>query len=83
MIILPETDQAEALNVAERIRSTIAETTIKTKKGTVNLTVSIGVSEYGENHPAPNEFIEIVDKAMYDAKKAGRNCVRVFSEDEK
>jgi PleD family two-component response regulator len=47
----------------------------------VKLTVSIGVSEFGENHPAPNEFIEIVDKAMYDAKKAGRNCVRVFSED--
>ena len=81
MIILPETNQEEALNVAERIRSTIAETAIQIKKGSVKLTVSIGVSEYGENHPAPNEFIEIVDKAMYDAKKAGRNCVRVFSED--
>ena len=81
MIILPETNQEEALNVAERIRSTIAETAIQIKKGSVKLTISIGVSEYGENHPAPNEFIEIVDKAMYDAKKAGRNCVRVFSED--
>ena len=81
MIILPETKQEEALNVAERIRSTIAETAIKIQKGSVKLTVSIGVSEYGENHPAPNEFIESVDKAMYDAKKAGRNCVRVFSKD--
>ena len=81
MIILPETKQEEALNVAERIRSTIAETAIKIKKGSVKLTVSIGVSEYGENHTAPNEFIESVDRAMYDAKKAGRNCVRVFSKD--
>ena len=81
MIILPETNQEEALHVAERIRSTIAEAAIKIKKGSVKLTVSIGVSEYGENHPAPNEFIESVDRAMYDAKKAGRNCVRVLSED--
>ena len=81
IIILPETNQEEALNVAERIRSTIAETEIKIKKGSVMLTVSIGVSEYGENHLAPNEFIESVDRAMYDAKKAGRNCVRVFSKD--
>jgi diguanylate cyclase (GGDEF)-like protein/PAS domain S-box-containing protein len=81
MIILPETNQEEALNVAERIRSTIAETVIQIIKGSVKLTVSIGVSEYGEKYPAPNEFIESVDSAMYDAKKAGRNCVRVFSED--
>jgi diguanylate cyclase (GGDEF)-like protein/PAS domain S-box-containing protein len=79
MIILPETNQEEALNVAERIRSTIAETAIKTKKGSIKITTSIGVSEYGKNHPAPNEFIESVDRTMYDAKKAGRNCVRVFS----
>ena len=80
MIILPETDQAEALNVAERMRSTIAETTIKTKNGNVKITVSIGVSEYGENHPTHNEFIESVDRTMYDAKKAGRNRVSCFTE---
>ncbi len=80
MIILPETIQEEAMNVAERIRSAIAETAIKTKKGDVKLTVSIGVSEYGENHPAPNEFIESVDRTMYDAKKAGRNWVSGYDE---
>jgi len=79
MIILPETNQEEALKVAKRIRSTVAENTFKTKKGSVKITVSIGVSEYGENNPASNEFIESADRTMYDAKKAGRNCVRVFS----
>ena len=81
MIILPATNQKEALIVAERIRSKIAEAAIKTIKGSVKVTISIGVSEYGENHPAPGEFIESVDRTMYDAKKAGRNCVRVFSKD--
>ena len=80
IFILPETSQEEALHVAERIRSTIAEAAIKIKKGNVKLTVSIGVSEYGENHSAPNEFIESVDRTMYEAKKAGRNCVSGFNE---
>jgi len=80
MIILPETNQEEALKVAERICSTVAESTIKTKKGNVKITISIGVSEYGENHPTSNKFIESADRTMYTAKKAGRNCVRVFSE---
>jgi diguanylate cyclase (GGDEF)-like protein len=81
IIILPETNQKEALKVAKRIRSTVAENTFNTKKGSVKITVSIGVSEYGENNPASNEFIESADRTMYDAKKAGRNCVRVFSKE--
>ena len=81
MIILPGTKQEEALNVAERIRSTIEEAVIKTKKGNVKITLSIGVSEYGESHSELSEFIESADRTMYEAKKAGRNCVRVFSKD--
>ncbi len=80
MILMPETNQKEALNVAERIRSAIAENTIKMEKGSVKITMSIGVSEYGENHPTSIKFIESADRTMYAAKKAGRNCVRVFSE---
>ena len=80
MIILPETKKEEAFNVAERTRNTIEEAVIKTKKGNVKITLSIGVSEYGESHSDPSEFIESADRTMYEAKKAGRNCVRVFSE---
>jgi len=80
MIILPGTKQEEAFNVAERIRIIIEEAVIKTKKGNVKTTLSIGVSEYGESHSEPSEFIESADRTMYEAKKAGRNCVRVFSE---
>ncbi|MCD6576945.1 MAG: diguanylate cyclase, partial [Anaerolineaceae bacterium] len=81
MIILPETNQEEALKVANRIRSTIAQNKFKINKRNVKITVSIGVSEYGKNHTTSNEFIESVDKTMYDAKDAGRNCVRVFSKE--
>jgi diguanylate cyclase (GGDEF)-like protein/PAS domain S-box-containing protein len=80
MILLPESNKEDAMNAAERIRSAITETVFETKKGNVSITTSIGVSEYGEDHPGPNEFVESADKAMYASKDAGRNCVRFFSE---
>ncbi|MDO9546337.1 MAG: histidine kinase N-terminal 7TM domain-containing protein [Pelolinea sp.] len=76
MILLPESNKEETMNVAERIRSAIEETEFGTKKGMVKITTSLGVSEFSE----PSEFIESVDKAMYAAKEAGRNCVKYFSE---
>jgi len=81
MIILPGTKQEEAFNVAERIRATIEKAVIITKKGNVKITISIGVSEYGEKYSEPSEFIESADRTMYEAKKAGRNCVRVISKE--
>ena len=81
MIILPGTKQEEAFNVAERIRATIEKAVIKTKKGSVKITISIGVSEYGEQYSEPSEFIESADRTMYEAKKAGRNCVSMFSKE--
>lgn len=80
MILLPESNKEDAMNAAERIRSAVAQTVFETKKGNVSITTSIGVSEYGEDHPDPNEFVESVDKAMYASKEAGRNCVKYFSE---
>ena len=80
MILLPGTNQEEAMHVAERIRSTIAETRFKVNKGEVRITTSMGVSEYSEEHPTANEFIESADRTMYAAKAAGRNCVRVVTE---
>ncbi len=80
VILLPESNKEDALNVAERIRKAIEESTFETKKGKVNITISIGVSEYEEDHPGPSEFVESADKAMYASKEAGRNCVKYFSE---
>jgi PleD family two-component response regulator len=43
--------------------------------------VSLGVSTLGRDEPrvpTPEEFIHRADQALYEAKHAGRNCVRVF-----
>jgi len=77
-ILLPETNAELAFNVAERIRRTIAETEFSTKKGPVKITVSLGVTEFNESHNDTGAFVDAADQALYQAKQAGRNCVRVF-----
>jgi diguanylate cyclase (GGDEF)-like protein len=46
-------------------------------RGRVVITVSIGVAEPGDPGVAPEEVIRAADQALYQAKRAGRNCVVV------
>jgi diguanylate cyclase (GGDEF)-like protein len=71
--ILPETDEAGARTVAERIRANVAAATFP--KG-LKLTISIGVAATDE--PALfTTLMEKADQALYAAKQGGRNQVRV------
>jgi diguanylate cyclase (GGDEF)-like protein len=76
-VLLPNTDLNGAMKIAESIRSVIEETTFRCRDGTrTSITVSIGVNT---KIPAIGEivedFIAVADKALYDAKDAGRNRV--------
>lgn len=73
-VILPETDLKGALEVAEKIRLSVANHT-----GLQRLvTVSLGVSELRDNKSAFELLIEQADKALYEAKRTGRNRVCAF-----
>ncbi|MDF2439961.1 MAG: hypothetical protein JWN98_945 [Abditibacteriota bacterium] len=69
--ILPHTDAAEALIVAERIRSAI-ETQVWPHRP---ITVSIGVCTYTSQLKENAELVSATDRALYRAKEQGRNCV--------
>ncbi|AWM60256.1 GGDEF domain-containing protein [Stutzerimonas stutzeri] len=49
----------------------------KTSASQVSVTISIGVAERQGEQRVPDEVIKAADQALYSAKKAGRNCVRV------
>lgn len=64
-----------------RLRSRKKSTATKRGQGAaarqkqVRITISIGVAEPGKHHPTPEKVIKAADKALYKAKKAGRNRV--------
>jgi diguanylate cyclase (GGDEF)-like protein len=72
LILLPATGINAAQGLAERIRKKIADTACSG----IQFTISIGVGEYSSNESI-DDLIQRVDSALYAAKDAGRNCVKL------
>ncbi len=73
-IILPDTDNKGAATIAERIRHQIESLVIKYQGETIKLTASLGVASLiPNNQKTVSLLIELADKALYQAKKHGRN----------
>lgn len=75
--LLPETDGAGALEVAERIRAAVAAANLDIDGRAFTLTVSIGVALYKPAHYDIETTLLQADRALYQAKHAGRNCVKL------
>ena len=78
IVILPETDMVGAERMAERVRRTIEGTQFTQGKQKSRLTCSFGVAavNWSKGHTDPKEFVRLADQMLYEAKKAGRNCVK-------
>lgn len=78
LILLPSTTSANAKKVLDRMRLSIKRKAVKIGKNkTLNVSASFGVAELLPNNPT-KDSIELADQALYMAKKAGRNRVRVW-----
>lgn len=77
IIIFPNTDLRQAVNVAERLCESIATTPLMhADLEPIYITASIGVDEFRAHHSdSPQGFIERVDAWLYTAKHTGRNRV--------
>ena len=74
-VILPNTDVAEGLIIAERIREAVEKSEFIYKNERIHFTISIGLSFYsGDN---VEEFIEKSDNSLYKAKENGRNQIAI------
>lgn len=71
VIILPETDQKDGYQVAERIRQKVAGHIFHFG----GVTVSVGLASYNKTAPYQDDLLSRADTAMYSAKKNGRNRV--------
>ncbi len=81
LILLPDTTQFKASQAAERLRYVIESTTIMLEnKYEIPVTTSIGVATSSSFNETPHELISLADKALYAAKKNGRNNVCTASQ---
>ena len=78
MIILPDINTDEAMEVAERIRVNVEKAKLLREKR--EITVSIGVAIYPEHGLWKHELFEKVDKALYVAKQNGRNQCQLWND---
>ena len=74
--LLPATDLVRALQVAERMRTTVAALRIVTDNGSVvRPTVSVGVAMLADTPDSLDALLAQADSAMYSAKRGGKNRV--------
>jgi len=79
-LLLPSSDAAAGEHVAERIRHSIASARIDSGAGEISVTMSIGVSTCPDNARTISDLKLTADRALYRAKKEGRNRVVVSDE---
>ena len=82
-ILLPQTSLQNAMLLAERLRTTVAsrQLSIRDDGRTLGrITLSLGVAEYSPTEPV-DDWVERADKALYAAKRGGRNRAVPLSAD--
>ena len=78
-IVLPAASEDEAVQLAERTRSGIANHLVDVGGAKpISVTASIGVSSYPRSASSVKELFEWADQALYEAKEGGRNRVHVY-----
>jgi diguanylate cyclase (GGDEF)-like protein len=82
VVLLPQTDETDALNIAERLRAHVAGMSVPADDGdraetVIRLTVSVGVAALGAAGSEVTDLLAAADAALYYAKQTGRNKTHV------
>jgi diguanylate cyclase (GGDEF)-like protein len=77
--LLPESSAEDARHVAERLCRAIAALRVESDAGPVQVTISVGAAGLAASCADLDELLIRADRALYDAKEAGRNRVSVYS----
>jgi diguanylate cyclase (GGDEF)-like protein len=82
-LIVPGASRFDSARLAEHLRQVIGRQRIEADAGHLRVTASVGVAalepEVAQRMPDPGPLIRLADEALRTARRAGRNCVRIFS----
>jgi diguanylate cyclase (GGDEF)-like protein len=78
-VLLPQSSKGGALALAERLRNIIeSEPFLKREARNIHLTISIGIAAFsGSEFSEEEQLIITADRALYEAKQKGRNCIAI------
>jgi diguanylate cyclase (GGDEF)-like protein len=76
-IILPNTSLNDATVAAERMVDVVSRSPITWKKEQIGISISVGLGQYDADS-SPEDITSRSDQALYTAKQAGKNTVRIF-----
>lgn len=79
-ILLPQTSMEPAREVAERLRRSFESLRVEVDGHVIAATASFGVACFPASTGRHDSLFSAADRALYEAKKAGRNCVRCAAE---
>ncbi len=77
VVVLPYTEAEGGRKVAEQLLQHISQTHINYQGQQLSVTASIGLAVLQHNEDSAQSLLIAADKALYQAKAAGRNCVHV------
>jgi diguanylate cyclase (GGDEF)-like protein/PAS domain S-box-containing protein len=78
IVIMPGADNGDTEHRANAIRQSFSDLKLEYNRVELSTTVSIGVAYYPIHGDDITKVIKAADDALYEAKQAGRNCVRVW-----
>ena len=81
-VILPNTSLGDATIVAQRMVNAVASSPATWKRDLIPLSISVGLGQYDAD-TNPEDITSRSDQALYSAKQAGKNTVRIFEPSKK
>jgi len=79
-MVLLSTPRGRGASTAERLRASIESANFSFRGNQIPVTISLGVASYPEDSDNADELIDFADKALYEAKRRGRNQIFLYSE---
>jgi diguanylate cyclase (GGDEF)-like protein len=79
VIVLPETNKKDAVDMAERLRQAIQDHVFLAHEGlSIRFTASFGVANFPDDAQSKQDLIKMADEAMYEVKRSSRNRVQGY-----
>ena len=73
LVLLPGAGQQDVLQIGERIRRAVSETTVVDGASRLGVTVSVGATTFRDTVETPDALVALADRALYEAKDSGRD----------